>query len=806
MTRARDSAAGRFLRQGPLVVGLTAATSALALLALVAPLRPSDTPAPRLGALLALAALFEAVHGMRRSTAAARRKATVGAFLSLIIALLLINAPFIASAALLVGMAGFFLVDAVRYGIAAFREEDQRSRMLSALAMLGNLAVAILLIVARHWAVAWAMAVAVALRILGTGWNIAISPVHTAADAEESVVTELGLPDDSRITEMTTALEASEAARAPVDRGWILSFVATLFAIHIGRMGFDGTLLGLVAPAVAVAGDMLIAVVITLFILNPTYLVWRWPTRWIERPMWRWFVGRDATATPGWMARLATAWLRIRLRYAVRMRAARFSIPTALNRSLQVGLPLAAVITATVPVWGMSWYFDTENWAAGMWNSWAESRTDTWREAMIRTVLADPAVSQPSGSTVDDRRSTLFALHPEGIDGSGDFSFVVIGDTGEGDASQHVLRDQLIAAANLPDVRFVVISSDVVYPVGSMHDYEAKFWLPFKGVTKPVFAIPGNHDWYDALEAFSATFLEPAAARAAIHARVEQDLRLTSTTNQRIEELIERAAWLRQQYQVPTGFQRGPFFEIETDRFALLAVDTGVVKSVDPEQLRWLQGALDRARGKTIMAILGHPFYAGGYELVQGYENFAALKRLLDERNVAIVMAGDTHDLEHYVEPRPAGSATYHFVNGGGGAYLSFGTALAWPGRPPFPDWAYYPNYAAVAGKIEARTPWWKRPAWWWTREFGAWPFSAEWLSAAFDYNVAPFFQSFVEVRVERSSNRVLLRPWGIHGRLRWGDMASSPSIRPADVTAETLVEWSVPMGATFAPAVSGGR
>ena len=257
---------------------------------------------------------------------------------------------------------------------------------------------------------------------------------------------------------------------------------------------------------------------------------------------------------------------------------------------------------------------------------------------------------------------------------------------------------------------------------------------------------------------------------------------------------------------MPTGFQRGPFFEIETDRFALLAVDTGVVKSVDPEQLRWLQGALDRARGKTIMAILGHPFYAGGYELVQGYENFAALKRLLDERNVAIVMAGDTHDLEHYVEPRPAGSATYHFVNGGGGAYLSFGTALAWPGRPPFPDWAYYPNYAAVAGKIEARTPWWKRPAWWWTREFGAWPFSAEWLSAAFDYNVAPFFQSFVEVRVERSSNRVLLRPWGIHGRLTWGDMASSPSIRPADVTAETFVEWSVPMGATFAPAVSGGR
>ena len=785
MTAASDPPLRRFLRKGPTVVGLTATTWALAAMALLSPLGPSETPAPRLGALLAIAAAFEVFHGIRRSTADARRQASIGALLSLIIALILINAPFLAGAAVLAGMAGFFLVDALRYGVAALRRPDAGSRRLAILAMLGNLAVALLIVLARHWAVTWTMAAAVALRIAGVGWNIAVSPVHTAADADESVVAELGLPDDPRITEMMAALEASESARAPVDRGWILSFVATLFAIHIGRMGSDGTLLGLVAPAVAVAGDMLVAVLITLLLLNPVYLLWRWPTRWIERPMWRWFLARDAGTAPGWSARIATAWLRTRLRYAIRMRTARYSIRSAINRSLQVGLPLAAVIAATVPIWGMSWYFDTENWAAGMWNSWAESRTDTWREAMIGAVLADPQTG---------RLPAPFAVRPAGVDGSGDFSFLVIGDTGEGDASQHILRDQLLTAANLPEVRFVAISSDVVYPVGSMKDYEAKFWLPFKGVTKPVYAIPGNHDWYDALEAFAVTFLEPAAARASIRARVEKDLRLTSTTDARIEDLVQRAAWLRGQYQVPTGFQRGPFFEIQTERFALIAVDTGVVKRVDPEELKWLHGALDRARGKTIMAILGHPFYAGGYELVEGHEDFAELKRLLHDRGVTIVMAGDTHDLEYYVEPRPDGAATHHFVNGGGGAYLSFGTALAWPERPPVADWAYYPNHAEVSDKIESRTPWWKRPAWWWTREFGAWPFSAEWLSAAFDYNVAPFFQSFVEVRVERSADRVLLRPWGVHGRLTWGDIASSPSIRPAGVTKDTPVEWFVPM------------
>ncbi len=101
----------------------------------------------------------------------------------------------------------------------------------------------------------------------------------------------------------------------------------------------------------------------------------------------------------------------------------------------------------------------------------------------------------------------------------------------------------------------------------------------------------------------------------------------------------------------------------------------------------------------------------------------------------------------------------------------------------------------AVTGKIEADTPWWKRPAWWWTHQFGAWPVTAEWLSAMFDYNVAPFFQSFIEVRVEKSANRILLWPYGIYGRLTWGDLASSETIRPPGATRETLVEWIVPMG-----------
>ena len=169
---------------------------------------------------------------------------------------------------------------------------------------------------------------------------------------------------------------------------------------------------------------------------------------------------------------------------------------------------------------------------------------------------------------------------------------------------------------------------------------------------------------------------------------------------------------------------------------------------------------------------------------------------------VAMVMAGDTHDLEYYAErSHPGASPTmHHWVNGGGGAYLSFGTALAWPAEPATTTWAHYPGRADVAAKIEASTPWWKRPAWWWTRDLGAWPFTAEWLSALFDSNEAPFYQSFVEIRVEPSARRVRVLPWGVHGRLHWSDLDASADLRPAGMTDESLVEWSVPWAETRMP------
>jgi 3',5'-cyclic AMP phosphodiesterase CpdA len=532
-----------------------------------------------------------------------------------------------------------------------------------------------------------------------------------------------------------------------------------------------------------------VALALAYFVMIPIRLFVRRTTRRLERGAWeRLFDGPMRMGMAAWPARALRWWLESRMRFAIRLRSARYSLPSAFGRGLQIGLPLTAVIVASVPIWGMSWYFDTENWAAGIWNSWAASRTDIWRSAMIRAVVA-------SGDTTLD--GSGFTVTPPGLTDGEPFSFIVIGDTGEGDASQHVLRDALLRAAAAPDVRFVVLSSDVVYPTGAMKDYESRFWLPFRGVTKPVYAIPGNHDWYDALEGFAATFFEPGAARAAIRARIAADGGVSSTTDTRIEEFIQRADFLRRQYGVPTGSQHGSFFQIQTPDFVLLAVDTGVLRGIDPDELTWLRAALEASRGKMIMAVLGHPFFAGGHDVARDDEEFMAVRELLRAHEVSIIMAGDTHDLEYYREPIQTASGgqfvMQHWVNGGGGAYLSFGTALAWPAAPATADWAYYPSQREVVEKIRIYTPWWKWPAWVWTRSFGAWPSSAEWLSAMFDYNVAPFFQSFVVVTVDPVAKQIRIKPWGVNGPLAWKDFDGSSTMIPSGATRDQAVEWLAP-------------
>jgi DNA repair exonuclease SbcCD nuclease subunit len=50
----------------------------------------------------------------------------------------------------------------------------------------------------------------------------------------------------------------------------------------------------------------------------------------------------------------------------------------------------------------------------------------------------------------------------------------------------------------------MVICSDLIYPAGGTLEYAYKHCWPYRDYPRPIYALPGNHDWYDSLRGFMA--------------------------------------------------------------------------------------------------------------------------------------------------------------------------------------------------------------------------------------------------------------------------------------------------------------
>lgn len=709
--------------------------------------------------------------------------------LSLLLGLLLFSAPTLAGKALIMLLGGFFLLDGVMKLYVGLRGRTEKSFVHWMAAGLFPLLIGGFILLGWPLSGWQAIGIAVGLHVISAGWSMFWLRADDITEPTiEMRLQRFGLPQHGAAAELYTEVSEAEDVRRPIDFYWIITLILTLFFIHVSRMSVEFTFVGLISPLVAAIGDMVYALLFALVLIIPGRKLWMKLTRPVERRAWSGLTQRhDDNQSQGWLARTKRRWLSKRLRFDVRMENAYWSPRQALHQGLLVGLPLSALLVAVNPIWGFNWYFNTENWAAGAWERWVEFRVDEWREQMVR------AAREVSNGNAD---ANFMTVSPPGTE-SGDFSFIVIGDTGEGDSSQLVLKDRIQALGERPDIKFLVVSSDVIYPSGEMKDYEFNFYLPFKGFTKPIYAIPGNHDWYDGLEGFNANFLKHATSEAALRARVTADKGISTTNERRIDHLLTSAEFLRKQYGVSSGHQNGPYFEIQTPKFAFIALDTGILRTVDDDQFEWFKAALDRSKGKFVFALLGHPLYAGGHEMDVLEPKFATVHQLMREHNVALAMAGDTHDLEYYREPyESAGQkrTMTHFVNGGGGAYLSIGTALDWPKQPALADAAFYPRTDAIIDKLDRETPLWKRPMWFWVRRFNAWPSTPEFMAGMFNYNHAPFYQSFIEVRVELSQNRVRLIPHGVHGPLKWNDLQLMGQSKPESVGGNDVVEWVFPL------------
>ena len=749
-----------------------------------------------LGIVLVGAGLFEFVETVRSRGRSGTIYSYLGGVVTTLLGIVLFVSPRFVLSGLLIAVILFLLFDGASKTFTAYKEKGPERwwHVFNGLFTL-FLAFLVWFFVRAHLGLI-AFGLVLGLRLLVEGWTMFFVPERgletgkTQVDTTQHPDTRLRLEPSELIKEMQDSILVTNDVKAGQNIVWCVTLLAILFAIHVLRTDAHWNFIGFISPFTAVVGDAAVALILALVLLLPLRLLFRKFTRGIERTAWHRFETLHASGTePTVGERVLRWWLNARMAFAVALRSNRESLNHSFWNMLRIGLPLTAIIVAINSIWGFSWYFNSENWASGVWQRITEKRVDVWRQRMAEDV-------EKFALSKGVPREQVFAIDPGNTEG--DFSFIVIGDTGEGDPSQMSLRNQLIAASHRDHVKFLVLSSDVIYPDGKMKDYERNFYLPFHGFEKPIFAIPGNHDWFDADEGFNANFLERDSAILSMKARLLSDLKTkVITTDERFHEIADEADRLRKYYRVRNGLQRGPFFEFHTSGFSLIAVDTGILRTVDPYESAWLEQALTRAGTNFKLVVLGHPFMVAGADTTENDPEFRKIYDTMKRFAVDIVMAGDTHDFEFYKEKYSTESAQkemLHFVDGGGGAYLSIGTSLAFPEKPVFPDYAFYPRTDELTAKIKREAPYWKLPFLVWLRALGGYPFDSEMVSGAFDFNYAPFFQSFLEVNVERSQKRVRLLLYGVNGPLRWRDIQVGGQVKPADKSDDDLVEFIAPL------------
>ena len=101
-------------------------------------------------------------------------------------------------------------------------------------------------------------------------------------------------------------------------------------------------------------------------VVVPWRLLRRRVTRPLERLAWALHLGGKSDGAPMNRAAdwLIATWLASRFSFTMRLRQARSSFLSALLLLLHLGLPVTAFFVAFNPIWGFSWYFNTESWGA----------------------------------------------------------------------------------------------------------------------------------------------------------------------------------------------------------------------------------------------------------------------------------------------------------------------------------------------------------------------------------------------------------------------------------------------------------
>jgi hypothetical protein len=277
---------------------------------------------------------------------------------------------------------------------------------------------------------------------------------------------------------------------------------------------------------------------------------------------------------------------------------------------------------------------------------------------LLRTGVA-VAVSAALGQRLDYRLMEDRGPPPRPIDYShggqqAELWFDYLADTGDGWNSTYAIASLVaqpfleVEGGELPHGEFLVLGGDEVYPVASQRNYRERFVAPFetalpKGAgARDLWAIPGNHDWYDGLVSFARRF----------------------TQGRPIGD------WQTRQVR--------SYFALRLpQRWWLWAVDVQLEADIDIAQRDYFRAVgEDLQRGDRVILVSAQPdwLYRDSATEAEAVEesNLAYLEeRIIKQRGatVHLWLAGDLH---HYRRHEKRHDPRFQRItSGGGGAYLS---------------------------------------------------------------------------------------------------------------------------------------
>jgi hypothetical protein len=220
--------------------------------------------------------------------------------------------------------------------------------------------------------------------------------------------------------------------------------------------------------------------------------------------------------------------------------------------------------------------------------------------------------------------------------------------------------------------RFAIIASDVIYPTGSVNEYDTKFFRPYKDYDAPIYAVPGNHDWYDGLGGFMRVFcgvpkLPPHSHPKALSAAWWRRL-LWKNPDVTDERRLAEAERLRSAPAQRT-VQPGPYWAIDSGPLRIIGIDTGILGGIDADQAEWLRRVSQGPKPKIL--VTGKPIYVDDAYHPGTIEGGGTVDDIVRDPacNYVAAIGGDIHNYQHY--PVKVGDRTIQYVvSGGGGAFM----------------------------------------------------------------------------------------------------------------------------------------